>query len=99
MSYAILTGMDGKERWLSVAVGKILADRRQELGLKQDEVATSLRVKRSSISNIESGRQVLLIDVFYSLCKVLDISSASVLNEASKSEAAIKELGEIVDKY
>ncbi len=86
-----------QERWLSIAVGKILADRRQELGLTQSNVATKLRIQRTSLSNIESGKQVLLLDVFYNLCGILKLSPSRVLDKASHSEDPLTELANIVN--
>lgn len=86
-----------QERWLSIAVGKILADRRQELGLTQSSVAAKLRIQRTSLSNIESGKQVLVLDVFYNLCEILKLSPAQVLDMASHSEDPLTELANIVN--
>lgn len=86
-----------QERWLSIAVGKILADRRQELGLTQSSVATKLRIQRTSLSNIESGKQVLLLDVFYNLCDILKLSPTRVLEKASHSQDPLTELANIVN--
>jgi len=69
-------------RHLSVAVGKILAEQRIHLGLTQANVAKSLRIQRTSISNIESGKQVLLLDVFVALCDKLSLSPANVIETA-----------------
>jgi len=84
-------------KWLSIAVGKILADRRQELGFTQSDVAARLRIQRTSLSNIESGKQVLLLDVFYNLCEILSVSPAEVLDIASHSEVPLAELANIVN--
>lgn len=79
-------------------MGKILADRRQELGLTQSSVAAKLRIQRTSLSNIESGKQVLVLDVFYNLCEILKLSPAQVLDMASHSEDPLTELANIVNK-
>ena len=86
-----------QEKWLSIAVGKILADRRQELGLTQKSVAAKLRIQRTSLSNIESGKQVLLLDVFYNLCGILNVSPAEVLDMALYSKDPLTELANIVN--
>lgn len=78
-------------------MGKIVADRRQELGLTQSNVATRLRIQRTSLSNIESGKQVLLLDVFYNLCGILELSPSRVLDRASQSKEPLTELENIVN--
>lgn len=89
----------GKE--LSAAVGKILAERRDELRLTQAQVAELLRIQRTSISNIESGKQVLLLDVFYDMCEQLKIPPTEVLDRAvsqlSRSRVFIDEIKKIVE--
>lgn len=74
--------MSKKSKWLSVSVGKLLATRRTELRLTQAQVAKSLRIQRTSVSNIESGKQVLLLDVFYDICQVLKTSPVAILDNA-----------------
>jgi transcriptional regulator with XRE-family HTH domain len=74
--------MSEQGRWLSRAVGELLAARRNELGLTQEKVAQSMRIQRTSLSNIESGKQVLLLDVFYDLCKELSVSPTDILDNA-----------------
>lgn len=90
-------GMVKQERWLSIAVGKILADRRQTLGLTQSTVADRLRIQRTSLSNIESGKQVLLLDVFYNLCEILSLEPEVVLKTASHAEDPLTEVANIVN--
>jgi|GEM_PF-2351710 len=74
--------MSKKSKWLSSSVGELLAARRKGLGLTQAEVAKSLRIQRTSVSNIESGKQVLLLDVFYDICQMLKISPVEILDNA-----------------
>jgi transcriptional regulator with XRE-family HTH domain len=67
---------------LSVEVGKLLAKQRKGKKLTQDAVAGTLRITRTSLSNIENGSQVLLLDVFYDLCVALNLSPSKVIDKA-----------------
>lgn len=50
--------------------------------LRQSDVATFLNVKKNTISNWETGKSNPDIDSFVELCKIYNISCASVLEEA-----------------
>jgi transcriptional regulator with XRE-family HTH domain len=90
--------MEKQGKWLSKNVGRIFADRRTLLGLTQSEVADALRLQRTSISNIESGNQVLLLDVFYDFCQILKLDPADVINEATSSQGNIDQIEKIVQQ-
>lgn len=75
--------MTKRSKWLSVEVGKVLATRRNELKVTQAELAKTLRIQRTSVSNIESGKQVMMIDLFYDICSALNLSPIATLEEAS----------------
>lgn len=93
--------MVSENRWLSKAVGEIISKRRKDLKLTQASLAKSLRVQRTSISNIEAGRQVLLLDVFYDLCKLLGLSAVDVLSQAAERDpdnsAQLEEIANVVE--
>ena len=71
-----------RNRQLSVAVGKLLANRRKELRRTQSELSKKLNIQRTSLSNIESGKQVLLLDAFYCICTELAVSPGTILENA-----------------
>ncbi len=50
--------------------------------LRQEDVAILLDVKKNTISNWENGKANPDIDTLVKLCKIYDISCASVLEEA-----------------
>ncbi|MBD5504125.1 MAG: helix-turn-helix domain-containing protein [Lachnospiraceae bacterium] len=50
--------------------------------LKQSDVATLLNVKKNTISNWENGKSNPDIDSLVELCKIYNISCASILEEA-----------------
>lgn len=60
-------------------LGDSIRRRREELRLTQAELGESLGLSRTSITNIERGRQRLLIDQFQRVCNVLDVSTDKLL--------------------
>ncbi|WP_271573830.1 MULTISPECIES: helix-turn-helix transcriptional regulator [unclassified Bradyrhizobium] len=68
-------------------LGDSIRRRREELRLTQAELGESLGLSRTSVTNIERGRQRLLIDQFQRVCKTLDVSADVLLtgvNEDSR---------------
>lgn len=53
------------------ALGKRIAKRRKELGLKQYEVCELIDVNYKYLSNIETGRSAPSLELIMSLCSVL----------------------------
>jgi transcriptional regulator with XRE-family HTH domain len=60
-------------------LGDSIRRRREELRLTQAELGESLGLSRTSVTNIERGRQRLLIDQFQRVCKALDVSADMLL--------------------
>lgn len=56
------------------AVGKRIAQRRKELGLKQSEVNEMAGLSDKYLSNIERATSVLSIDVLMKLCHALQVT-------------------------
>ena len=72
------------ERQLYHYIGQRLKDQRGALGLTQQQVARQTGVERTSITNIEAGRQKLPLHLLYHLCDVLEIDVREVLPAASE---------------
>ncbi len=70
-----------------VKLGDSIRRRREELRLTQAELGESLGLSRTSVTNIERGRQRLLIDQFQRVCKTLDVSADVLL--AGVNDAAL----------
>lgn len=64
-----------------------LRDLRQKRGLDQATLATAAGVSRSSISNIESGRQYVSLDMFVRLSEALNQNPGQLLNTVIDSRA------------
>lgn len=57
-----------------VEVGKRLAKRRKELGLKQYQVCEMIDVNYKYISNLEKGRSVPSVETVMNLCEALQVT-------------------------
>lgn len=55
-------------------LGRELRARRKERRLTQEELATKLGMRRTSIANMEAGRQATPLHVIYQMCEILEIS-------------------------
>jgi transcriptional regulator with XRE-family HTH domain len=71
--------MAPNEQQLYRHIGAQLRQRRTALGLSQAELAQQVGLLRTSITNIEAGRQRLPIHVLYQLCDVLRLEVHAVL--------------------
>lgn len=56
-----------------------IKDIRIKKGMNQDELADLLGMSRTSISNIEQGRQQISIKRLYQICTKLDVKSSEIL--------------------
>ncbi len=69
--------------------GKILKEKRKELGMTQEELAQQLNVTRSAISNWEIGRNYPDIQTIIDLSKILGVSLDYLLNEDFRVREAV----------
>lgn len=69
--------------------GRRLRDFRREAKLTQDQVAERVRLKRTSITNIERGRQHIALHQLFLLASAVGVSPAELLPD---SKAALQEL-------
>lgn len=69
---------------LHAALGKKIREQRQLSGLTQAELAARIDVSRSSLTNMELGRQRLLIDQLYKMAEVLNTSPKDLLPSPSE---------------
>lgn len=60
-------------------LGKTIAKRRDDIGLKQDEVAKAIGLARASLANIENGRQRILVHQLFRLVQALKLNSITDL--------------------
>ncbi len=60
-------------------VGGCLKRRRREIGMTQAQLAEAVGTLRTSIANIEAGRQRPPLHVLYALCAALGVELATIL--------------------
>lgn len=65
--------------WLVDAFGAGLRRVREEVGLTQEELASRAGLSRTSVVNIEHGRQGVSLATLYDLARALDAAPASLL--------------------
>jgi transcriptional regulator with XRE-family HTH domain len=56
-------------------LGRVVAGRRDELGLTQADVAAKLGLSRASLANLESGRQRIMVHQLFALVSALKLKS------------------------
>lgn len=70
-------------------VGRRMAKRRKELGLKQYRVCEMINVNYKYISNLETGRSVPSLEVIMNLCEALRTTPDYLLLGAEASESQV----------
>ncbi|MGN0467274.1 MAG: helix-turn-helix domain-containing protein [Acutalibacteraceae bacterium] len=68
-------------------VGRRIAQRRKELGLKQAEVCESAELSDKYLSNIERATSIMSIDVLMRICEALDTTPNYLLLGATESHS------------
>jgi transcriptional regulator with XRE-family HTH domain len=71
-----------------VRVGDRIRDARSAARLTQAELAAHLGLARSSIANIEGGRQRLPLHMFALIAETLNIKAAELLPDIAENQAA-----------
>ncbi|WP_366919890.1 helix-turn-helix domain-containing protein [Burkholderia cenocepacia] len=74
-------------------VGKLLVQRREQIGLKQGQVATALGMSQSAYSRLESGESVLNLSQLRNICEQLRTSPAQILQYAEEYERLLRNQG------
>lgn len=64
---------------LHAALGKKIREHRQSSGLTQAELAERIAISRTSLTNVELGRQRLLVDQLYKMAEVLNTRPQDLL--------------------
>src|SRR5882724_5880741 len=74
-------------------VGDLIRARRKERGLSQEGLAKAIGLKRPSLSNIEKGRQNILLHTFCDIVETLDAKASELLPEpVSRDPISIPDL-------
>jgi transcriptional regulator with XRE-family HTH domain len=67
-------------------IGERIRIQRKERGLSQEGLAKAVGLKRPSLSNIEKGRQNILLHTFCDIMETLDCNANSLLPEQPRRE-------------
>ena len=70
-------------------VGELVHQARKRRGLSQEALASGARLKRSSISNVESGRQQILVHTLVEISEVLGVEPETLLPPKPRAEMRI----------
>lgn len=70
-------------------VGENIRIKRKALGLSQEGLANAIGLKRPSLSNIEKGRQNILLHTFYDIADTLGCDPNTLLPERPTSEPVL----------
>jgi len=96
---------DGEGK-LHAALGKKIRNKRLSSGLTQAELADRIAISRTSLTNMELGRQRLLVDQLYKMAEVLNTKPqdllplpAEIVSASVKSAAAENAIPESVHRF
>ena len=67
-------------------IGENIKAKRKERGLSQEGLAKAVGLKRPSMSNIEKGRQNILLHTFCDIVETLDTNANILLPERQRAE-------------
>lgn len=76
-------------------LGEIIQKKRRDIGLSQDELASSIGLVRTSITNIEAGRQKVHIYTLYRIAAQLD---TPVMDLLPNLESSSEDLSQLLNK-
>ncbi|MGO9409307.1 MAG: helix-turn-helix domain-containing protein [Spirochaetia bacterium] len=68
------------------AFGRRLRDARRKAGMTQARLAKAVEISRTSITNIEAGRQPVYLHLFMRLAEVLGLAGADLLPTSTETE-------------
>jgi transcriptional regulator with XRE-family HTH domain len=69
---------------LHAALGKRIREQRESSNLTQAELADRVKISRTSLTNMESGRQRVLVDQLYRLAGALAVGPEDLLPPLSE---------------
>lgn len=80
-------------------IGKLIASKRKEKGLTQEQLAEMLGVTNKAVSKWENGRSMPDVAILQELCKILGITVTTLLNgEENKEEELVLTLLGIIKR-
>lgn len=76
-------------------IGKLIRTKRQAIRpkpLTQEELAHRVHLKRTSITNIEKGRQKLLVHTLFEIAAALHVPPSDLIPSPKSDDGSIREL-------
>ena len=77
----------------SAVVGRILAMRREQLGLEQVDIARRLGVSQSTWSRLERGETAITVEMLAKVAEALDTAPGHILGEAEQAKNGLAQMG------
>jgi transcriptional regulator with XRE-family HTH domain len=77
-----------KDEALYEALGQLIREKRESLKMTQGELADLVEMSRASVTNIELGRQSVLLDQLYRFAAALRAKPAELLPSAESMKSA-----------
>ncbi len=77
-------------------VGRLIRRAREASGLTQEELASQVSLTRTSVTNIEKGRQKLLLHTIIDIAAALRVAPAELLPGAAATGEAGGDLEELI---
>lgn len=71
---------------LYITLGKRIQEARQRTPLTQAQLAAALGLSRTSVTNIENGRQQILVHTLYAIATALRVDLHTLLPEAESND-------------
>ncbi|MDV4179767.1 helix-turn-helix transcriptional regulator [Rhizobium brockwellii] len=65
--------------WVYLGIGGLIRQRRKQLKLTQEKLAPLVDLSRTSLANIESGRQKVLVHQLFAFSSALEMDPADLL--------------------
>lgn len=72
--------------FLYASLGATIRSKRDSAGMSQDVLASKVGLSRTSVTNIERGRQSVLVHQLYLFAEALGVEPAALLPDAPKRE-------------
>jgi transcriptional regulator with XRE-family HTH domain len=79
--------------------GRVLREKRKSAGFTQDDVAGRIGLSRTSVTNIERGRQHVTLHVLYALADAIGAKPAELLPDGAALVERNAELDKALEKY
>lgn len=75
-----------------IEIGKRIAARRKELGLRQYQVCEMIDVNYKYLSNLETGRSAPSLELIMSLCRALDTTPDRLLTGTDRPNPSAEDI-------